>query len=116
MWACITHKDMVGDGQTFYEPTAFAYARVFLMTKKSGAQSQQQLLLTTAFGEPPLVVDWHQAILSDLTFEQLQSARTNLLCSNNCLPKRSTRHHGKLGKSGERSHPSAASVKSVVCR
>ncbi len=67
-------KDMVGDGQTFYEPTAFAYARVFFNDKKSGAQSQQQLLLTTAFGEPPLVVDWHQAILSDLTFEQLQSA------------------------------------------
>lgn len=67
-------KDVAGEAKTFYEPTAFAYARVFFNDKKSGAQSQQQLLLTTPFGEPPLVVDWQQAILSDVSFEQLQMA------------------------------------------
>lgn len=67
-------KDSVSDAQTFYEPQAFAYARVFFNDKKSGVQTQQQLILTTPFGEPPLVVDWHGAILSDLGFEQLQTA------------------------------------------
>lgn len=67
-------KDSVSEVQTFYEPQAFAYARVFFNDKKSGTQTQQQLLLTTPFGEPPLVVDWHGAILSDLSFEQLQTA------------------------------------------
>ncbi|MFW2176759.1 MULTISPECIES: ATP-binding protein [unclassified Moraxella] len=67
-------KDSVSEGQTFYQPQAFAYARVFFNDKKSGANTQQQLILTTPFGEPPLVVDWHGAVLSDVSFEQLQTS------------------------------------------
>lgn len=66
-------KDLVSENLTIYEPQAFAYARVFFNDKKTGTQTQQQMLLLTRFGEPPMVVDWHNAILSDVSFEQLQT-------------------------------------------
>ena len=66
-------KDTVSESQTFYQPNAFAYARVFINDKKSGANTQQTLLLVTPFAEPPLVVDWHNAVISDVSFEQLQA-------------------------------------------
>lgn len=66
-------KGTVSDGLTIYEPQVFAYARVFFSDKKTGANTQQQMLLLTRFGEPPMVVDWYNAILSDTSFEQLQN-------------------------------------------
>lgn len=67
-------KGNMNEGHSFYQPTAFAYARVFVNDKKSGASLQQTLLLTTEFAEPPLVVDWHKATMSDVGFEQLQTS------------------------------------------
>lgn len=66
-------KDNVTDSLTIYEPQAFAYVRVFFNDKKTGANTQQQLVLLTRFGEPPMVVDWHNAIVSDTSFEQFQA-------------------------------------------